>query len=47
MIVIHILSRFFKRIGKVFVQYLQNEMPYMIATVTTYVGLKNDYKGQM
>jgi hypothetical protein len=47
MIVIHIFSRFFKRIGKVYDQYLQNKCPYMIAMVNTYVDLKNDYKGQM
>jgi hypothetical protein len=39
-------SRFFKGIGNV-VQDLQNESPYMIAMVITYVGFKNDYKGQM
>jgi hypothetical protein len=44
MILIHI-SRFFKRIGNVFDQYLQNESPYMIAMVITDVGLRYDYKG--
>jgi hypothetical protein len=29
------------------VQQLQKEYPYMIAMVITYVGLRNDYKGQM
>jgi hypothetical protein len=47
MIIINIFSRFLKRIGKVFVQYLQNERPYMIAMVITYVGLMNDYNGQI
>jgi hypothetical protein len=47
MIVIHIFSRFFKGIGIIFDQYLQKENPYMIAMVITYVGLRNDYKGQM
>jgi hypothetical protein len=35
------------RVGKVSVQLLQNEGPYMIAIVITYIGLRNDYKGQM
>jgi hypothetical protein len=46
MIVIHIFSRFFKRIGNVFVQYLQNESPYMIAMVITYVGVRNEYNSK-
>jgi hypothetical protein len=45
--VIYIFSPFCKRIGNVFNQYLQNESPYMIAMVITYVGFRNDYKGQM
>jgi hypothetical protein len=45
--VIHIFSRFFMRIGKVFVQLLQNESHYIIAMVIIYVGLRNDFKGQM
>jgi hypothetical protein len=47
MIVIQTFSHFFKRIGNIFVQYLQNESPYMIAMVIIYVGLSTDYKGQM
>jgi hypothetical protein len=39
-------SRVFKGIDKD-VQYLQNDNPYMIAMDITYVGLRNDYKGQM
>jgi hypothetical protein len=35
------------RFGKVFVQLLLNEPPFMIAMVITYVGVRNDYKGQM
>jgi hypothetical protein len=35
------------RFGKVFVQLLQNECPYMIAMIITYVGLRNDYKRQI
>jgi hypothetical protein len=34
------------RVGIVFVQLLQNERPYIIAMVITYVGLRNDYNGQ-
>jgi hypothetical protein len=45
--VIHMFSRFFKGIGNVVVQYLQNESPYMIEMDITYVGLRNDSKGQM
>jgi hypothetical protein len=30
-----------------YLEYLQNESPNMIAMVITYVGLRNDYKGQM
>jgi hypothetical protein len=45
--VIHIFSRFFMRVGKVFVQLLLKEGPYMIAMVITYVGVRNDYKGEM
>jgi hypothetical protein len=39
MIVIHNFSRFFKRIGNVFVQYLQNESPYIIAMIITYCNV--------
>jgi hypothetical protein len=35
------------RVGKVYVQLLLNESPYMIAMVVTYVGFRNGYKGQM
>jgi hypothetical protein len=35
------------RFGNVFVQLLQNESPYLIAMVIIYVGLRNDYIGQM
>jgi hypothetical protein len=42
-----IFSRFFMRVGNVFLQYLQNESNYMIAKVIIHVGLKNYYKGQM
>jgi hypothetical protein len=45
--VLDIFSRLFMRIGYVLVQLLQNEGSYMIAMVITYVGLRNDYKGQM
>jgi hypothetical protein len=34
-------------VGNVWVQLLQNESPYIIAMFITYVGLRNDYKGQM
>jgi hypothetical protein len=40
-------SRFFKGIGNVVVQYLQNESSYMIAKIITYVGLRKDHKGEM
>jgi hypothetical protein len=40
-------SRFIKGIGNVVVHYLQNESSYMIAKVITYVGLRNDLKGEM
>jgi hypothetical protein len=43
---IHIFSRFFVRVGKVLVQLLLNESPYMFGKVITQVGLRNDYKGQ-
>jgi hypothetical protein len=36
------LQSLLKEIGKVFVQYLQKEGPYMIAMVITYVGFRND-----
>jgi hypothetical protein len=45
--VINIFIRFFMRVGIVFVQLLINESPYMIAMIITYVGVRNDYKGQM
>jgi hypothetical protein len=45
--VIHIFIFFFIRVGKVFVQLLINESPYMIAMIITYVGVRNDYKGKM
>jgi hypothetical protein len=35
------------RVGKVYVQLLQNDCPYEIGMVITYVRLRNDYKGQM
>jgi hypothetical protein len=35
------------RDGNVFDQLLQNEGPYMIAMIITFVGLRNDYKWQM
>jgi hypothetical protein len=35
------------RVGKVFVQLLINESPYMIAMIIKYVGVRNDYKRQM
>jgi hypothetical protein len=44
--VMDIFSRYFMRVGKVFVQLLQNESTYMIAMFITYVGLWNDYKLQ-
>jgi hypothetical protein len=37
----------FMKIGKVLEQLLQNECPYMITMVITYVGHRYDYKGQM
>jgi hypothetical protein len=46
MMVIHMFGRVFKGIGNDVVQYLQYENPYMIAMDITYVGLRNDYKGQ-
>jgi hypothetical protein len=42
-----IFSRFFNKVDNVSVQLLQNESPLMIAMVITYVGLRNDKKGQM
>jgi hypothetical protein len=45
--VIHIFSRILMRDGNVYVRLLQNESPYMIAMVITYIGLENEYKGQM
>jgi hypothetical protein len=45
--VIHIFSRFFIRVSNVFVQLLQNEIPYMFAMFITHVGLRDDYKWQM
>jgi hypothetical protein len=44
---VHIISRFFMRVGVVFVQLLQNECPYTIAMVITDVGLRNEYEVQM
>jgi hypothetical protein len=44
---IHIFSRFFMRVGKVPVQLFLNKSPYMIAIVISYVGIINDYIGQM
>jgi hypothetical protein len=41
-----IFGHFFMTVGYV-VQLLQNESPYMIAMVITYVGLRNNYKGKM
>jgi hypothetical protein len=35
------------RVGKVFVQLLINETPFIIAMIITIVGVRNDYKGQM
>jgi hypothetical protein len=35
------------RLGNVLFQWLQNESPYMIATVITYVGLRNYYNRRM
>jgi hypothetical protein len=46
MIVIHICSLFLRELVKFFVQYLQNDRPYTIAMVITYVGLRNEYKGE-
>jgi hypothetical protein len=34
-------------VGYVVVQLLQNEGRYIIAMFITYLGLRNDYKGQM
>jgi hypothetical protein len=46
--IIHdVFSRFFMRVGNVSVQLLQNENPYIIAMVITYVGIRNEYKTQM
>jgi hypothetical protein len=45
--VIDIFNRFFITVGYVVVQLLLNEGPYMIAMVNKYVGLRNDYIGQM
>jgi hypothetical protein len=45
--VIHIFICFLMRVGKVFVQLLINDIPYMIPMVITYVGVRNYYKGQM
>jgi hypothetical protein len=45
--VIHNINEFFMKVSKVLVQLLQNESSYMIAMVITYVGFRNDYKGQM
>jgi hypothetical protein len=45
--VIHNFIRFFMRVGKVFVQLLLKENPYKIAMVIIYVGVRNDYDGQM
>jgi hypothetical protein len=45
--VIYIFIRFIVRVGKDFVQLLINESPYKIAMFITYVGVRNDYKGQM
>jgi hypothetical protein len=42
--VIRIFSRFFKRVGKVYVQLLLNDNPYIFAMFITYVGVRNDYK---
>jgi hypothetical protein len=42
--VIHIFSRFFMRVVKVFVQLLLNDNPYIIAMIIKYVGVRNDYK---
>jgi hypothetical protein len=40
-------SLFFMTVDYVAVQLLQNECPYMIAMVITYVGIRNDYRGWM
>jgi hypothetical protein len=45
--VIHMFNRFFMRVGNVTVQVFQKESTYVIAMVITYVGLTNNYKGQM
>jgi hypothetical protein len=44
---IYIISRFFMTVGKVYVQLLLNESPYMITKVITYVDVRKDYIGQM
>jgi hypothetical protein len=44
--VIVIFSHYFMTVGYV-VQLLQNESPYMIDMVITYVGLRKKYKGKI
>jgi hypothetical protein len=44
--IIVIFSPFFLTVGYV-VQLLQNEGPYKIVMVTTYVGIRKDYIGKM
>jgi hypothetical protein len=46
-VIIDIFIRFFTAVCNASVQLLQTESPYMIAMVISYIGLRNDYKGQM
>jgi hypothetical protein len=46
-VMIDIFIRFFTAVCNASVQLLQNESPYMSAMVYTYLGLRNEYKGQM
>jgi hypothetical protein len=46
-VLIDIIIRFFTAVYNASVQPLQNESPYMITIVISYIGIRNDFKGQM
>jgi hypothetical protein len=46
-VIFDIFIRFFTALFNASVEILQNQIPYMIAKVISYIGLRNDYTLQM